>query len=104
VAQIAAFQTPGDLIVVTHPAEFAFVDITHRDLVRARAHLEGKLVMANLATEPYPVKPVRKNHRPHARGLGIPVQDDIGIFATRVIDPDARNDGNGHKQGCETKH
>src|SRR3972149_6775604 len=67
--QVAVFRSPGDLVVVAHAAKFTVYYIQHVHIVGTGAHLETKLTVAYLAAKTGTMKPVRKNHRAHARFL-----------------------------------
>ena len=102
VAEVAVLQAPGDLVVVAHAAELALVDIAHRYVVGAGPHLEPKLEMTDLATKADTVEPMWIDYRTHAGGLGIPVQDHVGIFAAGLAQPDQPGKTDSGKQQDDT--
>ena len=66
VADIAVFDRPCNFTIVTGAAVFSVNDFQHIDLITTGFHLEAEIGMANLATEPNTVEPMRKNNRAHA--------------------------------------
>ena len=65
-AQVAIRRPPCDLVVMAHAAKLAIDDVGHQHIVAPSAHLEAKFGMADFAAKADSMKPMRKNHRPHA--------------------------------------
>lgn len=81
---MAMFQTPSGLFVVTHAAELAIQDGGHGDVVSPHLHFETEFVMTHLAAEADAVKPVRIDDRPDPFGLGVLIEDDIGVLRRAI--------------------
>lgn len=93
--QVAAVDTPRDLIVVASAAKAAVDDVGHGDQIAAGAHLKLKLIMADLAAETDAVEPVREDHGAHAILFRLPVDHDIGILGLDHSRPEQQAHQNG---------
>lgn len=85
-AQIASIRCPCDIAVVAGTAKPPLDDVRHLEVIAANAHLETELGVTYLATEAYPMKPVREYHGPHAFFFRAPVQHYVSILCHRLGD------------------
>lgn len=84
-AHLAIFDGPGDITIVASAAKFAIDDLRHVDPVTAGLEHEAQIGVTNLALKANTVKPMGKDRRPHAGGIGKIVDDDVAVFRMGVV-------------------
>jgi hypothetical protein len=99
-AKIAILGRPGNIVVVASAAKAAIDDVRHGNDVRSGAHLESQFSMTDFATKTDAMKPVGKNHRPHAAFFCLTIDNDVTIFR---LNHDWHDQQLQHEQDCQAE-